>query len=293
MDAQTLRAAIRRVTGRRAHLRRGYHVLLRPTGDAFPIGGAVLEASVTALRNGKRFRAKIFEDRVFVLDEMIVGGQYLEELRRLRRGIEGRASDGRVYLIDGGANVGLFTLLASLVLRVSVHSDGFEPFEENRCLCENNWRDRDHRVHPESLSDEDDGQVPLYLRSTTGATIMPLEPRLDDTPIVKVSTARLDTLWPRLAIPRVDLVKLDIEGAEESALAGSAGVIEQHRPFILCSYEHRGNNRQRLVELVTRRVPGYAIHDDAHRRLLTFTPPDASAHADALRPVGAESSARR
>lgn len=255
-------------------------MLIRRTGERSTLGGAIVEASITSLRNGRHFRAHLFDDRVFVLDEMILGGQYLSELRRLRRNIESRATDGAIHVIDAGANVGLFTLFASTVVGPPIRSHGFEPFEENRRLCGRNWRSQGHRVHSAALSDRDAREAVLYVRSTTGATIMSEEPGADDSPVVTVQTARLDTLWPGLGIPRMDVVKLDIEGAEESALAGAAETIAQHRPFILCSYEHEGNSRDALVSLLIELVPDYVVHDDPSRRLLTFEPPDAAQQTD-------------
>src|SRR5437762_4830218 len=113
MDAKMV---IRRFAGRRRYLRGGYRVLVRSTDESSAIGGPIVEASVTALRSGRRFRALMFEERLFLLDELIVAGQYLDEMRRLRDRIEARASEGRIYLVDGVANVCLVTFFVSTVL---------------------------------------------------------------------------------------------------------------------------------------------------------------------------------
>jgi FkbM family methyltransferase len=267
------RTAMRRMLGRRAYLRQGYHVLIRATAESLPIGGAVVEASVTALASRRRFRAWVFEERTFLLDELIVGGQYLDELRRLRTRIESRSVDRSTYVLDCGANVGLFTLFAGTVLRTETVSVGFEPFEENRRLCEHNWRHGRHQVRSEALSDRDLAQVPLYIRSTTGATIVPGEPGADGSLSVPVASARLDALWPELGVPRVDVVKLDIEGSEEAALLGATETLSRYRPLILCSYEHENNDRTRIGQIVSDIDRDYSVHDDCGRRLLTFEAP--------------------
>jgi FkbM family methyltransferase len=266
------RAAARRVVGPRVYLRRGYRVTITPTRRELPIGGPVVAASVFGLRRAGHFRALMFESRVFILDQFIVGGHYVSELRRLRREIESRAGDGRVYIADCGANVGLFGLFSSLLLRPQVSGVGFEPFHENRLLCGENWR-RHQRlvVRPEALADVDTSAAPLYVRTTTGATIVDAEVTEPVPHTEQASLARLDTLWPELDLPRVDLVKLDIEGAEESALTGAIETIGRQRPFVICSYEHRTNDPQRLIALFAG-IGGYSHRDDPSRKLLTFEP---------------------
>jgi len=39
--------------------------------------------------------------------------------------------------------------------------------------------------------------------------------------------------------PRIDFIKLDIEGHEPYALAGLKGVLRKHRPWILCEFNPR------------------------------------------------------
>lgn len=56
------------------------------------------------------------------------------------------------------------------------------------------------------------------------------------------------------------------------ANALAAEVIARDQPVGLCSYEHTGNSRDRIVDLVLRAAAGYATHDDPERRLLPFEP---------------------
>jgi FkbM family methyltransferase len=214
----------------------------------------------------------MFENRVFILDQFIIDGHYVSELRRLRWEIESRAADGRIYVVDCGANVGLFGLFAPWILRPAVLGVGFEPFSENRLLCEENWQRHELlAVRPEALADTDQREMPLYVQTTTAATIVNAEVTVPAPHTTTVETARLDTLWPQLGFPRLDVVKLDIEGAEELALAGAVETIAQHRPFVICSYEHRSNDPDKLIALFDR-IGEYSHRDDAERKLLTFEP---------------------
>lgn len=84
---------------------------------------------------------------------------------------------------------------------------------------------------------------------------------------VRIERQTLDAL----DLPRVDVLKLDIEGSEEAALAGAQRTIARDRPVVLCSYEHVSNDVQRITRLLS--VCGsYRVVDDARMRVLAFLP---------------------
>jgi FkbM family methyltransferase len=218
------------------------------------------------------FAAEVFTSRLFLLDEFILRRQYLTDLRRLRPALFERAKGAPLRIVDAGANVGLFPLFATAVLRMPLRLAGFEPLADNRVLCERNWRDLEHDLRSEALAAEA-GPVELHLVSTTGATIIPKEAeswaavrRRPPPETVAVDRIRLDDA----DVGRVDLLKLDIEGAEQAALEGARKTIERDRPFVLCSYEHHVSDRSALIHLM--HPFGYAVHDDDSSRVLTFEP---------------------
>lgn len=67
---------------------------------------------------------------------------------------------------------------------------------------------------------------------------------------LKIRSERLDDLlagWPR-----VDFIKIDVEGAEEAALSGGAMTIERDRPQLLLEYNiHRCVNPEGLINWLT------------------------------------------
>jgi FkbM family methyltransferase len=269
--AHRMRAAVRHVLGRRDHLRRGYHVTTRNHGET----SAVHVRTVTSPRG---FRFETFTDRMFIVDEFIVTGQYVHALREWRADLTRRATGRTLYVLDAGANIGLFSLFAANVLRTRIHAIGFEPLPANRVLCERNWRHLAHTLRPEALADTDSTDVTLYVPSTTAATLQQQESEAfafrfgTDVPTATVKVARLDSLWPDLGAPRVDLIKLDIEGAEERALTGASATLAENRPFVICSYEHPSNDRDRIIALVASSGTTYEVVDDTRGRLLLFAP---------------------
>jgi FkbM family methyltransferase len=184
-------------------------------------------------------------------------------------------------VIDAGANVGLFTLFTHAELpHIRLNAVGFEPLSSNRALCESNWARNglDAIVRPEALANRHGDRAVIHVISTTGATINPEEVRAYEAQRSRkvpegevVELATLDALWSSLGLARVDLMKLDIEGAEEWALQGAAEVITTYRPAIICSYEHATNSSDAIKELITS-YGAYDVLDSSEGRLLAFRP---------------------
>ena len=268
-------------------LRHGYVTRCSKPLRQSPVGGAVVDVSVMDLRQRRSISFRMFRDRLFLLTEFMAGGHYLRQIDRIRDRLRQRAIDRPLGVIDAGANVGLFSLFLRVkVADVPMRVVGFEPFSENAELCEGNWRRNGltFDLRHEALSESSAPGAPLYVLSTIGATINRAEvdayleargARTIPTETVPVST--LDELLPRLDLHQVDLLKLDIEGAEELALRGARETVRRHQPFILCSYEHHQNDKAAIVAIVHSISPAYRVEDDPQTRLLTFTPPVGAA----------------
>ncbi len=67
----------------------------------------------------------------------------------------------------------------------------------------------------------------------------------------------IDTLTDGLD---VDLIKLDVEGAEDSALRGAEGVLVRCRPNMVVSLYHRTDDLYTLVRGVRERLPGHRLY---------------------------------
>jgi FkbM family methyltransferase len=80
---------------------------------------------------------------------------------------------------------------------------------------------------------------------------------------VAVAVETLDGLCARIAAPRLDFVKIDVEGAELQVLQGGAGVIDAFRPALLVEIEARHTARyahrpEDVHDWLAQR--GYAMH---------------------------------
>lgn len=75
-----------------------------------------------------------------------------------------------------------------------------------------------------------------------------------------VKTARVDTLDHLLGDKKVTFIKMDIEGAEQPALAGARGLIQtQHPRLAICTY-HNLEDMLRIPLVIHELCPDYRIH---------------------------------
>jgi FkbM family methyltransferase len=67
----------------------------------------------------------------------------------------------------------------------------------------------------------------------------------------------IDTLVSELKLPRVDFIKMDIEGAEKQAIAGARETIRRYKPrMALCTY-HLPDDPVAIPQMVHELVPSY------------------------------------
>jgi FkbM family methyltransferase len=160
----------------------------------------------------------------------------------LSRFIASRLASGSV-MFDVGAHHGVHTLVAAFELAArgeggQVHA--FEPDPENlRLLRENVARNGlGHlvTVHPVAVTDRDGEDVLVVcvgdnssntLRDHQLLALAPDQPRREQP----VPTVRLDGLLD--TVPRVDLLKVDVQGAEARVRRGAERLLERDRPVVV------------------------------------------------------------
>lgn len=139
---------------------------------------------------------------------------------------------GDVFL-DIGANLGFFTMLASKIVGDTGKVIGFEPNPLNLQLIYasilRNAVDN-VRIHPYAASDRS-GILRFLTVGSNGGVINEDDAR--DTSMLVQAVVMDEFLKDER---RIDLVKLDIEGHEISALRGMAGLIGRHEPKIICEF---------------------------------------------------------
>ena len=90
-----------------------------------------------------------------------------------------------------------------------------------------------------------------YLPLSSGST------HLDDNGNEVAQIITLDSYVREKNIPRVDLIKLDVEGAELDVLKGAAVTIARFKPILLISAYHKWDDFWILSEFVKKLNPEY------------------------------------
>jgi FkbM family methyltransferase len=135
--------------------------------------------------------------------------------------------------VDVGANIGYFTLIAAQTVgpQGTVHS--FEPGPETAERCRQNVARNgladNVQLHQIALSNQL-AQLAFYISSDSGNSSLSGE-GLDVKERVTVQTRSGDDVLSDLT--RLDLLKMDVEGAELKALYGLRGTLERFRPPVI------------------------------------------------------------
>ena len=137
--------------------------------------------------------------------------------------------------VDIGANVGFYSIIAGRVVGPEGRVLSFEPNSEN-CRLIMLSASRNHidnlSLFPFALGDRT-GQALFHthIGSNGGLVGYESEALLNPT-VVVVPIARLDDLVKE----SVDLMKIDVEGAESLVAQGAAGLIRRYRPTVVSEF---------------------------------------------------------
>ena len=141
-------------------------------------------------------------------------------------------------VIDVGANYGYYTLLLADAVGETGHVIAIEPNPDAVALLTQSVLLNGHagrtRIVPSALA-ASAGQRLLYVPDDEPKNAALVDRAdLPGGRTVEVSTVTLDEV--ALACPRVDLVKIDAEGAEQEIVAGMRGLIERDKPILVLEY---------------------------------------------------------
>jgi FkbM family methyltransferase len=159
--------------------------------------------------------------------------QYEPHLTRKLRAL---LAPGAVF-VDVGANVGFFTLLAAARVGPKGRVHAFEARADNLELLRRSVEDNafdNVELHRCAVADRA-GSLAFFASGTwysNGRIVGDAEAGSEWLP--RVPAVALDEALA--GAERVDVIKMDIEGAEAKALAGMRGLLRRHRPVLLTEF---------------------------------------------------------
>jgi FkbM family methyltransferase len=174
------------------------------------------------------------EKLIFVLRE-----NYEAELIFLERAL----SPGKTF-VDVGANLGIYALAASKIVGPSGRVIAFEPSQQTFFLLNGNVamnNSTNVQIYPAAISDKA-GEALLYHGADPGQNSLGRDPALEPEG-EQVMTESLDNALSAASVERVDLIKMDVEGAEELVVRGANKVITSHRPTIILEINQEASAR--------------------------------------------------
>lgn len=185
-------------------------------------------------------------------DQLLLGSFEVNE----RQFVERFLAPGMVVL-DVGAHAGYYTILASKIVGRSGCVFAFEPSARERGrLRWHLWLNRcsNVRVEPVALADHaGTGELFVFDRTTGCNTLRAADSRSAVRVTVPIKT--IDEFFAAGTFTAVDMVKMDIEGAELAALRGAERTFREARPALLCEVHDKrtapwGYRARDIIDLV-------------------------------------------
>ena len=168
-------------------------------------------------------------------------------------------------VIDAGANIGAFSVFAAN-LAPKVHVYSFEPTPGTFEILKRNAVTYPHiTVFEKALGDVEKIAKLMMSENAPAANTLIDSGRLEESAdfakefkkTVKVNVTTIDGLVDKLKIPRVDFLKMDVEGYEKRILIGAKNTIRRFSPVMSMSAYHHPNDKKELPAFIQSIAPDY------------------------------------
>lgn len=141
------------------------------------------------------------------------------------------------FIFDIGANTGLFSLVAKAINEKS-EIFAFEPVKRVYERMVNNFELNNFEIHSEMMAlSSSDGKAIIYDLPTEHIYSVTINENKNPTGIKTISTEvdimKLDSYVKKMRIPRIDLIKMDVEGHEAEVVKGGFETFIKSKPAII------------------------------------------------------------
>lgn len=156
--------------------------------------------------------------------------------------LEKLLSPGKVF-VDAGANFGIYTVMASKAVGEMGRVISFEPSSRafpvlRRNIAINGFKNV--LAFPVALADKA-GKALLYHHSAVGSDALAKDSTFGPNAYAQnIETESLDNVVRQTSVKKVDVIKMDVQGAEELVLRGAMDILISMRPVIMFEYHAQG-----------------------------------------------------
>ena len=165
------------------------------------------------------------------------------------------------YVLDAGANIGTFSIIASSVVGESGKVFAFEPLKEISDVLEENSQKNNCKniIIENKILGEISKEVEFFYNLESNYNAASKTLKHDGDKVVTLKQITLDEYVSRNAIEKIDFIKADIEGAERDLLKGAEETIKKFKPRLALRTYHLPDDKEVLYDLVRKFVPEYTI----------------------------------
>jgi FkbM family methyltransferase len=192
--------------------------------------------------------------------EKILNNPFYVEGRYLTENCSLAAGDN---VIDAGANIGFFSILAANLVGDYGQVFSFEPVAEANAILKNNIKlnnCRNIEVIEKALG-ETEGEAQFYIDGDglfEGSSFV-IKPQNNAGEGRRIMQTTVDEFVFGRNLDRVDFIKVDIEGAERYMLKGAEKTIKKFKPKIAIRIYHLPDDPEVIEEILKSFVPEYKI----------------------------------
>jgi len=150
-------------------------------------------------------------------------------------------------VLDIGAYVGMFTVKASKAVGGQGKVIAIEPSPENYVILMGNCRGWGNVTLVQKAIMAKNGTGKLYYSKSAAANSLVTRWKR----YVKVETITLDNLMEELGLNKVDIIKVDAEGAEIDVLKGAQNVLARGTRLVIAAYHTAPNGKAEIAQVAT------------------------------------------
>jgi len=168
------------------------------------------------------------------------------------------------YVIDVGANIGIFSIFAAqYAKRGKIYA--FEPASETfKILKENTAYYENIEVFKLSLGNENKkGKIRIFSISKGISTLVDssladkFSQNFGEFIEEEVEVVKLDDFLMQNKVPKIDFIKIDVEGYELKVLEGAKETIKKYLPVIVVAVYHEPSDKVKIPQLILSINPNY------------------------------------